>query len=42
MLAFQSVENIPTTHPAYPILRELVRLCIESIDDYDPDIHGKV
>jgi hypothetical protein len=45
MLAFQSVEDIhqlPTTHPAYPKVRELVRLCIEAIEDYDPDIHGKV
>ena len=38
MLALRHAEDIPNN----PTLRELVRLCIESIDDYDPDIHGKV
>lgn len=45
MLAFKHAEDIhqlPNTHPVYQTLRELVRLCIESIDDYDPDIYGKV
>lgn len=45
MLAFKCAEDIhqlPTNHSAYPKVRELVRLCIEATDDYDPDIHGKV
>ena len=38
----EDIHQLATNHSSYPTLRELVRLCIESIDDYDPDIHGKV